>query len=64
MTDILFSTSATAFYHDHAVYSRAEKMERIAESDYAVSKLKVCFADGTFQELLAMQQVPSHAVVV
>ena len=49
MTDMLFSTSATAFLHDHAVYSRAEKMERIAESDYAVSKLKVCFADGTFR---------------
>ena len=49
MTDMLFSTSATAFMHDHAVYSRAEKMERIAESDYAMSKLKVCFTGGTFK---------------
>ena len=49
MTDALFSTSATSFHHDHALYNRAEKMERIAESDYAVSKLKVCFVDGTFR---------------
>jgi hypothetical protein len=49
MTDVLFSTSATSFHHDHALYNRAEKMERIAESDYAVSKLKVCFAEGTFR---------------
>ena len=49
MTDILFSTSATSFHHDHALYNRAQKIERIAESDYAVSKLKVCYADGTFR---------------
>ena len=39
----------TSFHHDHAVYNRTEKIERIAESDYAVSKLKVCYADGTFR---------------
>ena len=49
MTDPLFSTSATSFHHDHALYNRAEKMERVTESDYAVSKLKVCYADGTFR---------------
>ena len=49
MTDALFSTSATSFHHDHALYNRAQKMERIVESDYAVGKLKVCFADGTFR---------------
>lgn len=46
MTDTLFSTSATAFAHDHALYSRIDKIERIAESDYALSKLKVCYVDA------------------
>jgi hypothetical protein len=49
MTDQLFSTSTTAFLHDHALYSRTDKIERIAESDFAMSKLKVCFAEGTFK---------------
>lgn len=48
LTDVLCSTSTTVFQHDHAVYSRAEKLERIAESPYAVSRLKVCFTAGTF----------------
>jgi hypothetical protein len=49
MTDTLFSTSATAFAHDHALYSRIDKIERIAESDYALSKLKVCYVEGGFR---------------
>lgn len=49
MTDALFSTSALTFMHDHALYNRAEKLERIAQSDFAMSKLKVCFAGGTFR---------------
>ena len=49
MTDTLFSTSATSFVHDHALYSRIDKIERIAESDYALSKLKVCYVEGGFQ---------------
>ena len=49
MTDTLFSTSTTAFVHDHALYSRIDKIERIAESDYALSKLKVCYMEGGFR---------------
>jgi hypothetical protein len=49
MTDMLFSTSTTAFAHDHALYSRIDKIERIAESDYVLSKLKVCYLEGGFR---------------
>ena len=49
LTDPLFSTSTTAFAHDHAVYSRTDKLERIAESDWALSKLKVCYKEGAFR---------------
>ena len=49
LTDTLFSTSATAFVHDHALYSRTDKLERIAESDWALSKLKVCYKEGAFR---------------
>jgi hypothetical protein len=49
MTDTLFSTSTTAFAHDHALYSRIDKIERIAESGYALSKLKVCYVEGGFR---------------
>jgi len=49
MTDALFSTSTTAFLHDHALYNRAEKIERIGESTYALSRLKVCYAEGRFR---------------
>jgi hypothetical protein len=49
MTDVLFSTSTTSFLHDHPLYSRAQKTERVAESVYAVSRLKVCFTGGTFR---------------
>jgi len=44
MTDTLFSTSATTFFHDHALYGRPDKIERIAESEYAVARLRVCNA--------------------
>lgn len=44
MTDSLFSTSATTFFHDHALYGRPDKIERIAESEYAVARLRVCNA--------------------
>ena len=40
------------------------EIERIAESDYAISKLKVCYADGMFRNCSPMRQVPSHADVV
>jgi len=49
LTDTLFSTSATQFAHDHALYSRTDKTERIAQSDFAMSKLKVCYAEGAFK---------------
>lgn len=49
MTDILFSTSTTTFAHDHALYGRPDKIERIAESEYALSKLRVCHAEGKFR---------------
>jgi hypothetical protein len=44
MTDTLYSTSRTTFSHDHALYGRPDKIERIAESDYAVGRLRVCNA--------------------
>jgi hypothetical protein len=49
MTDALFSTSTTAFLHDHALYSRADKIVRIAESDFALSRLKVCWTEGRYR---------------
>ena len=49
MTDTLFSTSTATFTHDHALYSRVDKIERIAESDFALSKLKVCYMEGAFR---------------
>lgn len=49
LTDQLFSTSTTSFLHDHALYSRTDKIERIAASDYALSKLKVCWIEGKFR---------------
>jgi hypothetical protein len=49
MTDSLFSTSTTSFCHDHALYSRIDKIERIAESEYALSRLKVCYSGGQFR---------------
>jgi len=49
MTDTLFSTSTTAFLHDHALYGRADKIERLAESDSALAQLRVCYIKGTFR---------------
>ena len=62
LTDTLFSTSTTAFLHDHALYSRTEKIERIAESDFALSKLKVCYAEGTFRN--CSQCVKCHRMLL
>jgi hypothetical protein len=62
MTDTLFSTSTTAFMHDHALYSRTDKVERIAESDFALSKLKVCYAHGTFRN--CSQCVKCHRMLL
>jgi hypothetical protein len=62
LTDTLFSTSATTFVHDHALYSRAEKIERIAESTYALSKLKVCYAEGRYRN--CSQCVKCHRMLL
>jgi hypothetical protein len=44
MTDTLSTTSTTAFMHDHGPYSRGDKTERIAKSEYALSRPKVCYS--------------------
>lgn len=62
LTDQLFSTSRTTFLHDHALYSRTDKIERIAESDYALSKLKVCTYEGKFRN--CSQCVKCHRMLL
>lgn len=49
VTDNLFSTSQTQFLHDHALYSRSDKLIRLAQSPKALASLKVCWNKGVFE---------------